>query len=59
MLIGFSAFALGAIGLWSSMRANADIGAFEVSSFFLAGGAGFAIASILLRRWLPHLPYAG
>jgi hypothetical protein len=56
-LVALAAFVLGSFGMLSSDRAGANPFAFEVASFFLAGGFGFSIARIIALRLLPDQPW--
>jgi hypothetical protein len=56
-LFACTSFVLGAVGLWSSLHDNPAVPALEMSSFFLAAGIGFGIASLLVRRWFPNEPW--
>lgn len=50
LLTALSSLVLGSVGLISCVHANASGFAFEIASFFLAGGFGFIIARMLSRR---------
>jgi hypothetical protein len=50
LLVIISALILGIVGLISSIKTNAKMPSFEIASFFLTAGLGFAIARGLGRR---------